>query len=197
MTVIRDMRIRVGRMRMGGMVTRSHLRSDSNKLPPGWRILQARGPGNQEVKSFYLSPEGKRFQTRKEMMAFIHASREPFEDAIIGSPSKIVRKMLEEQKKKSGFTYIFKDNRLVMSEKIRQRRTQMKMKNPFRNLRNTVLRKNLLRAQKEEKRRKFMDIRTMFQSRKRTVKRAISSVVKSKGSNSKNERRAKRMRREG
>ena len=185
---------------MGGMVTRSHLRSDSNKLPPGWRILQARGPGNQEVKSFYLSPEGKRFQTRKEMMAFIHASREPFEDAIIGSPSKIVRKMLEEQKKKSGFTYIFKDNRLVMSEKIRQRRTQMKMKNPFRNLRNTVLRKNLLRAQKEEKRRKFMDIRTMFQSRKRTVKRAISNVVKSKrrrsGENS-NEKRTKRMRREG
>ena len=194
------MRIRVGRMRMGGMVTRSHLRSDSNKLPPGWRILLARGPGNQEVKSFYLSPEGKRFQTRKEMMAFIHASREPFEDAIIGSPSKIVRKMLEEQKKKSGFTYIFKDNRLVMSEKIRQRRTQMKMKNPFRNLRNTVLRKNLLRAQKEERRRKFMDIRTMFQSRKRTVKRAISNVVKSKrrrsGENS-NEKRTKRMRREG
>ena len=174
------------------MVTRSHLRSDSNKLPPGWKIFQARGPGNQEVKSFFLSPEGKRFQTRKEMMAYIRATREPFEDEIIGSPTKIVKKMLAE-KKKSGFEYIFKNNRLVMSEKIRMRRSQMKIKNPFRNLRKSVLRKNLLQAQKEEKRRKFLNLQNLFQSRKRTVKRAISSVVKSKGSNS----RTKRMRREG
>ena len=186
------MRIKVGRMRMGGMVTRSHLRSDSNKLPPGWKIFQARGPGNQEVKSFFLSPEGKRFQTRKEMMAHIRATREPLDDEIIGSPRKIVKKMLDE-KKKNGFEYIFKNNRLVMSEKIRMRRNQMKIKNPFRNLRKSVLRKNLLQAQKEEKRRKFLNLQNLFQSRKRTVKRAISSVVKSKSSNS----RTKRLRREG
>ena len=139
-----------------------------------------------------MSPEGKRFNTRKEMMAHIKANRKPFEDEVIGSPRRIVKKLLDE-KEKSGFQYVFKNNRLVMSEKIIMRRTQMKIKNPFRNLRACVLRKNLLQAQREEKRRKRLDLQALFQSRKRTVKRALSSVVKSKSSNS----RSKRVRREG
>ena len=182
---VRDMKIRV-RQRMGGMMMRSHLRSDSSRLPPGWRKLEARTAGSQEMKSYFLSPEGKRFLSFSEMKAHIKSARVPFEDQY-GSPSKIVKKMVAE-KKKTDFQYIFKNNRLVMSERIRLRRTQMKIKNPFRNLRKTVLRKNLLQLEKVEKARKFKNIQSLFQSRKRTVKRAISSVVKSKGSKSKRRR---------
>ena len=169
------------RQRMGGMMTRSQFKSGG--LPPGWRKFEARTAGSQEVKQYFLSPEGKRFLSVKEMKAHIKSTRVPFEEQI-GSPSKIVKKMLAE-KKKTEFQYIFKNNRLIMSDRIILRRAQMKLKNPFRNLRRTVLRKNLIELEKVERRRKnlqkFMNLQKLFQSRKRNVKRAISSaVVKSK-----------------
>ena len=116
------------------------------------------------------------------MKAHIKSTRVSFEEQI-GSPSKIVKKMLAE-KKKTEFQYIFKNNKLIMSERIRLRRAQMKIKNPFRNLRRTVLRKNLIELEKVERRRKnlqkFMNLQKLFQSRKRNVKRAFSNAVKSK-----------------
>ena len=144
-----------------GMVTRSQLRSDSSKLPPGWKKIHAWVPGAQEIRrELFISPEGKKFLSKKEMKAYI---LEKGDNVDVVSPTK---------KERSEYKMV--NSRLVFSEKILSRRRHNKMKSIMPQLMKFALKNNHSQKKKEDKRRKYFQ--SIFKSRKITLNKAFSSI---------------------
>ena len=130
--------------------TRSSLQTHT--LPRGWKLIKAR-PVNTLVEStFYISPEGKRFQSLHAAKAWLISSIESFTDSeIIDSPKKVSRR-IHEEKAEAEIEYALNKYRIELPENIKRRRKIMAAKNPFRNLRKLTLTKNYkIKVKREEK----------------------------------------------
>ena len=122
--------------------TRSSVRNINSTLPRGWKKITAHSPNSDASAHFYISPEGKRFQSLMAAKAWLIATIEEFEKSeIIESPKRRCRR-IHEQQAENEKRYEMNNFRLVMSENIKRRRKAMSERNPYRNLLKTVLSRN-------------------------------------------------------
>ena len=114
--------------------TRSSLRSGST-LPRGWRVIEARHPASQRVTKFWLSPEGKRFQSLMAAKSWLLSFS--LESEQIASPRRQARPA------QSQVRTSYRDN---LPERVKQRRSAMTKSNPFTNLLQRILKRNYTRS---------------------------------------------------
>ena len=137
--------------------TRSALQNKT--LPRGWKQIKAR-PVNTTVETiFYISPEGKRFQSLEAAKGWLMANIEEFNDSeIIESPKKFSRRMHEE-KAEAELEYVLNHCRVELPENIKRRRKIMSSKSPFSNLLKVTLTRNyklnIRRAERERRKSLF------------------------------------------
>ena len=136
-----------------GVYTRSSLQTKT--LPRGWKQIQARPVNGIAQSTFYLSPEGKRFQSLEAAKAWLLSSIEEFTDSeLIDSPKKVSRRM-QEERAEAELEYAMNNYKVQMSDNIKRRRKIMSARNPFRNLLKVTLTRNykmkVKRAEKEKR----------------------------------------------
>merc|ERR1719341_1208769 len=99
--------------------TRSSLQSKT--LPRGWKQIQARPVNTMVETTFYISPEGKRFQSLEAAKAWLLSSIEEFTDSeIIDSPKKVSRR-IHEEKAEAELEYVLNNCRVELPENIKRR----------------------------------------------------------------------------
>merc|ERR1711874_608743 len=77
------------------ILTRSCLRH--NTLPRGWKVISARPVNSNSLQRFYLSPEGKRFQSLQTAKAWLISTLEAYERSELTENSKRRRKSMAER----------------------------------------------------------------------------------------------------
>merc|ERR1711913_27956 len=109
----------------------------SVKLPHGWKTIRAHSAYKPEDQIYYISPEGKRFATLKQVSFHIMEN--------IGKNVKEMgkkigirrrRELLEEMKERDE-EKLFE----IRAKEIQKRRKIRSLKSPFRNLLRNVLKK--------------------------------------------------------
>eukprot|EP00092_Neocalanus_flemingeri_P035864 GFUD01039046.1.p1 GENE.GFUD01039046.1~~GFUD01039046.1.p1 ORF type:complete len:171 (+),score=27.27 GFUD01039046.1:46-558(+) len=128
--------------------TRSSLQT--NTLPRGWKLIKARPVNTMVENIFYISPEGKRFQSLEAAKAWLLCSIESFTDSeIIDSPKKVSRR-IHEEKAEAEIEYALNKYRVELPENIKRRRKMMASKSPFRNLLKVTLTRNYKMKKRQE-----------------------------------------------
>ena len=106
------------------------------KLPAGWKKIKAHTKYDTRNKTYYISPEGRRFESLKEVSAFImeNIGRNVKELSMkMGGRSK---QMLEEMKRKEA-AILFE----IRSKEIRKKRKIKSKNHPLKNLLKNVLKR--------------------------------------------------------
>ena len=129
--------------------------------------------------TFYLSPEGKRFQSLEAAKAWLLSTIEEYTDSeIIESPRKLSRRILDE-KAEAELEYVLNDCKIELPENVKRRRKHMATKNPFRNLLKLTLTKNYRINMKRVEKEKRSLLRWLRDPRKRKFLNQRVSSIKS------------------
>merc|ERR550519_16484 len=132
--------------------TRSFFKT--NTLPRGWKVINARHANSEIKTTFYISPEGKRFDSFETAKDWLVTSIESFTDSeIIESPKKVSRRIIAE-KAEAEIEYALNKHRIGLPENIKRRRKMMVAKSPFGNLRKVTLTRNYKKRVKREEKQK-------------------------------------------
>merc|ERR1711874_31456 len=149
------------------ILTRSCLRH--NTLPRGWKVISARPVNSNSLQRFYLSPEGKRFQSLQTAKSWLVSTLEAYENSdIIESPRKM-RKTISSENQKRNSVIVRNPNsyRSELSENSKRRRKSMAERNPFRNLLRTTLKKNYKVEKSKSKSRKHSIVNNILSQRRK------------------------------
>ena len=146
--------------------TRSSITNLNTTLPRGWKLISAHKANSDNRVKFYISPEGKRFQSLQSVKSWLIATVRLANNEIIESPRKVSRR-IQEEKSKCETQYQMNNNRIIMSDRIIARRKMMAEKNPYRNLLKTTLKRNYRVNLKKLEKRKSKLILGMINPRKR------------------------------
>ena len=129
------------------------------------------------LERFYLSPEGKRFQSLQSAKSWLISSLEAFQRSeIIESPRKM-RKTISSENQRRNSVIVKNPNsyRSDLTENSKRRRKNMAERNPFRNLLRTTLKKNYKVEKSKSKSRKHSIVNSILgQRRKVRVSSGIS-----------------------
>merc|ERR1712168_747623 len=107
--------------------------------------ITARPVNSDQLQRFYLSPEGKRFQSLQTAKSWLISTIEAYERSeIFESPRKFRRTNSNGRSASDGNFAANSDNSLrsELTENSKRRRRHMALKNPFRNLLKTTLNRN-------------------------------------------------------
>ena len=143
------------------VLTRSFL-TPCSPLPPGWRQFLARPLNSQEPSTFYLSPEGRRFQSREAVRKFIADS---LDNSMEGRPRRKSLKILSSWRSPQIIAF------------IKRKRKMMTANNPMKNLLKWSLIANLKERRESMRRMKLLG---MNRRRKNVPRSDVAGAVSCK-----------------
>ena len=103
----------------------------------------ARHVNTMVENTFYISPEGKRFQSLEAAKTWLSDSE------IIDYPKKVSRRVHEE-KAEAELEYALNNYRVALPENIKRRRKMMSSRSPFNNLLKVTLNRNYKIKKRQE-----------------------------------------------
>ena len=120
------------------------------------------------MQRFYLSPEGKRFQSLQTAKAWLISILEAERSEVMESPRKI-RKIIRAENENRNSVIVRNPNnyRSELSENSKRRRKNMAERNPFRNLLKTTLKKNYKVEKSKSKSRKHSIVNNILGQRRK------------------------------
>ena len=142
-------------------------------------MINARVPNSFKKETFYISPEGKRFQTLQAAKNWlISVIKENGNSELIHSPRQVARRNNKENQLSDEIT----DFKIVINEKAKQRRKQMAQKSVFRNLLKATLKRNHMKRLKTIQRKRKQPFSTLLNTRNKiariiTERKASRSIV--------------------
>ena len=133
---------------------------------------------------FYLSPEGKRFQSLQTAKAWLISTLEAYERSEMMESPRKVRKTIsyENQSRNSVIVRNPNNYRSELTENSKRRRKNMADRNPFRNLLRTTLKKNYKVEKSKSKSRKHSIVNSILSQRRKL--RASSGISLTRKCNS-------------